>query len=216
MKIKVFINNEFGENCYVAFDESSKEAIIIDPGMVTEKEQQKVGSFVKDNELTIKHILLTHSHVDHVYGCSYCVKEFGLGITGSLEDQLSLPSAHLQAQLFGVTDCGTVPSITTNIGEGDTLQFGNLDIKVIDCPGHSHHGLCFYIPQAKVVFTGDVLFNMSVGRSDFGPKFGGDGAKLIENIKNKLLTLPSDVDVYPGHGPRTAIELEIKRNPYLI
>lgn len=216
MRIKVFINNEFGENCYVAYDETSKEAIIIDPGMRYDDEKQKVGDFVKTNNLIIKHILLTHSHVDHVYGCDCCSKEFNLPISGSLEDQLGLPTPQMQGELFGVGDCGFVPSIEIPLKEGDELAFGNLSIKVIDCPGHSHHGLCYYIPEAKVVFTGDVLFNMSVGRSDFGSQFGGDGAKLIENIKSKLLTLPQDVDIFPGHGPRSAIALEATRNPYLI
>ena len=216
MKIKVFINNEFSENCYIAYDEVSREAVIIDPGMRYEKEKKNVSDFVKTNSLTIKHILLTHYHVDHVFGCEFCTKEFGLGLTGSLEDQLGLPTPKMQSELFGVGDCGFIPSISADLHEGDELSFGNITVKVIDCPGHSHHGFCYYMPEEKILFTGDVLFNMSIGRSDFGEQFGGDGEALVENIKSKLLTLPEDVDVYPGHGPRTAIALEKSRNPFLV
>ena len=215
MEIKAFINNEFSENCYVIYDKSSKEAAIIDPGMRYDQEKQNVASFVKSNSLSIKYILLTHSHVDHIFGSDFCVKEFGIEVYGNLEDQLGLPAPQVQSEMFGVGDSGFVPSITKKLEEGDELTFGNVTVKVIDCPGHSHHGLCFYCPNEKVVFTGDVLFNLSIGRSDFGSKFGGNGERLVTNIKNKLLILPDEVEVYPGHGPKTTIGFEKIHNPFL-
>lgn len=215
MKIQAFRCNEFAENCYVAYDDESLEAFIVDPGMKYENEWQQVFNYVSEHKLNIKYIFVTHYHLDHIFGTGKCVEEFGVELSGSIEDQLGLPSPQIQSQMFGLPFSNTISSITNNIVEGDKLLLGSKIIEVIDCPGHSHHGLCFYVPSAKALFSGDVLFYCSIGRSDFGRQMGGDGMLLVEGITTKLLILPSDVVVYPGHGPITTIEKEIKHNPYI-
>ena len=215
MKVEQFRCNEFVENCYVAFDEETLEAVIIDPGMKYKQEWDSFRSFISDNNLNVKHILLTHYHLDHILGTGLCAKEYNLDLSGNLEDQLGLPTPEMQGQLFGLEFSNSIPGIRINLKEGDSISCGKYKIEVIDCPGHSHHGLCFYIPDAKVLFSGDVLFFCSIGRSDFGRSMGGDGQKLINGIVSKLLTLPADVIVYPGHGPQTSIGKETAYNPYI-
>ena len=215
MKVAQFRCNEFAENCFVAYDEATKDAFIVDPGMKYEKEWQAVKGFVESNGLKIGHIFLTHYHIDHILGTGRCAEAFGIGITGSLEDSLALLIPRMQAAMFGFDyDC-EIAKVSNDVKEGDTLMCGSHRIEVIDCPGHSFHGLCYYLPEDKMLFTGDVLFYDSIGRSDFGHNMGCDGEKLVEGIKTKLMTLPEDVTVFTGHGPKTSIAQEKLINPFI-
>ncbi len=215
MNIKVFVNNPFQENTYVVSDPSSKECVVIDPGMSNEWEWSKVNAYIAEQQLSIKAVWLTHCHVDHEIGTGYLTKEYEVPVAGPLDDFVQLPSAQMQAQLFGVPFDQEVSPITRNINEGELLQLGANEVVVYDVPGHSHHGLCYYFKDEGVLFTGDVLFYGSVGRSDFGPAMGGNHELLIEGIRSKLMSLPPDTQVYPGHGPVTSISFEITRNPYI-
>lgn len=215
MKVQSFRCNEFAENCYIAYDEETLDAVIIDPGMKYDQEWYAVKSFVEDNKLSINHILITHYHIDHILGSGRCVKEFGIELSGSLEEQLNLIIPRMQATLFGFDYECEIARISNDIKEGDSLTVGNHKIEVIDCPGHSFHGLCYYFPDDKLLFTGDVLFFCSIGRSDLGRTMGCDGMKLVEGIKTKLMVLPENVTVYPGHGPQTSIGKESVYNPFI-
>lgn len=215
MKVAQFRCNEFAENCYVAYDEETKDAFIVDPGMKYEQEWNAVRNFVESNGLKVQHLLVTHYHIDHILGTQRCVDEYGVKVTGSLEESLALPEPRLQAIMFGLEyDCN-IAIVKNDVKEGDVLCCGSHKIEVKDCPGHSFHGLCYYLPEDKIVFTGDVLFFCSIGRSDFGPEMGGDGNKLVEGIKTKLLTMPDDVTVFPGHGPKTNIGQEKRCNAFV-
>lgn len=215
MKVVQFRCNEFAENCFIAYDEISLDAIIIDPGMKYAQEWDSVRNFISNNKLAVRHILLTHYHLDHILGTGLCSKEYNIDISGSLEDMLGLPSPVVQARMFGMEYSNSIIGISKNLKEGDVIQCVHHKIQVIDCPGHSHHGLCYYFPEDKILFTGDVLFYCSIGRSDFGEEMGGNGQLLVQGIVTKLLTLPSDVIVYPGHGPQTSIGKESTFNPYI-
>lgn len=215
IQVSSFQCNEFQENTYVFYDDMSREAAIVDPGMKYDREWQRIKDFISDNKLTVKLILVTHYHLDHVIGSDVCTKEYGVGLTGSIEDQLLLPPIKAQGMIFGVNFDRITAPITNPVKEGDKISFGEHTIEIFDCPGHSYHGYCYYIPDAKILFSGDVLFYCSVGRADLGGHMGCSMETLITNVTNKLLNLPPEVTVYPGHGPQTSIDNELKYNPYL-
>lgn len=214
MIIKCFVNNPFQENSFILIDESTRQCVLIDPGMSNQQEWERVKSFIEQEQLTPVEVWLTHAHVDHLMGTGYLADAYGITVAGPLTDWTQLPPAEMQGQLFGVPVNHPVVPITHNIKEGDKLLFGNTEVQVLDVPGHSFHGLCYYVPAEKVLFSGDVLFYCSIGRSDFGPQMGGNGELLVEGIRTKLMSLPSDTQVYPGHGPSTTIQNEITYNPY--
>lgn len=215
MKIEQFVCNAFQENCYVAWDEATMKCAIIDPGMATEFEWAKVRDYIKSNGLKVEHILLTHSHIDHLLGTGFCAKEYGIEVSGSIIDQTHLPSPEKQASLFGIGLRTEPARITQSLHEGFDIKVGNLNVKVLDCPGHSFSGLCYYFASEGVLFTGDVLFQGSVGRSDFGAEMGCNGPQLSQAILHKLFVLPKETYVYPGHGPMTTIGYEYNYNPFV-
>lgn len=224
MKVETFQCNPFQEQCYVIWDETSRRCLVVDPGMCTEWEWGRVHHFLQFNQLMPDAVLITHNHSDHVLGTGYLTKAYpGLPVYGSMEDQNHLPPIQIQNRFFGVDAEVQYSPITNNLIEGDTLSFPfeaadgvtKHPIKVIDCPGHSHHGLCYYFPDDNMLFSGDVLFYCSIGRTDFGQAMGGNGPLLVKSIEEKLMTLPAPTKVYPGHGPMTTIETEANYNPYL-
>ena len=217
MRVKFFCCNPFQELCYVAWDEATRHAMAVDPGMCCDAEWNKVHRFLLDNELTLDGVLITHNHADHIMGTGYITRQYpGVPVYGSMEDQNHLPSVAQQNVMFGIDVEHHYAPISHNLMEGDELSLGNAAegpssvhrIQVLDCPGHSHHGLCYYFVDDQILFSGDVLFAGSVGRSDFGPMMGCNGPLLIDGIRRKLLTLPADVRVYPGHGMNTTIGYE--------
>jgi len=224
MKVETFQFNPFQVDSYVIWDEESRKCLVVDPGMCHDSEWERLHRFLLSKLLTPEAILITHSHTDHVLGTGYLTKHYeGLPVYGSMEDQNHLPSIAFQNSMFGVDVEAHYSPITNNLIEGDSLMFPfeakdgikQHRIEVIDCPGHSHHGLCYYFPDDNMLFSGDVLFYCSIGRTDFGPAFGGNGPLLVNSIINKLMVLPPQTKVYPGHGSMTTIETEANYNPYL-
>lgn len=228
MKASQFVVNAFQENCFVVFDEVSRRCMIVDPGMSKESEFRRVDKYIREMQLSVQHIVFTHFHLDHVMGAGFCVQEYGVGVSGSDDEQRLMPEAYMQGQFFGVACPHEVPKIEHPLYEGDRFVLGyseeeaaqlgvtpGVEFQVIDCPGHSFHGYCYYAPEAKMLFSGDVLFRISVGRSDFGDYMGCNGQLLLSSIATKLFTLPQDVVVYPGHGPKTDIGTELNCNPYV-
>ena len=214
MKVKQFIFNAFQENCYILSDEVTRRCVIIDPGISNAFELKSVTDYIDHEKLTLERVLLTHCHIDHVMGTGFLADAYAVPICGPVDDAERLPDAEQQSRLFGVPIPSKIAPITHNLNEGDRLKIGDSDICVYDIPGHSNHGLCFYLPNEKMLFSGDVLFYGSIGRSDFGPSFGCDGEALVDGIRCKLMSLPPDTTVYPGHGPLTTIGQEIQINPY--
>lgn len=208
--INQFVFNPFQENTYVLFDET-KEAVVIDAGCYSVNEQNALIDFVKENGLKVKYTINTHCHVDHILGIDFIKETFGAESIAHAEDQLLLQSAVKHAMVFGLA-LESTPSIDKTVGHGDTITFGNSALQVIHTPGHSQGGVCFYNAEQKILFSGDTLFSGSIGRTDLP---GGDFDTIIESISQRLLSLPSDVKVYPGHGDSSSIGFEKSNNPFL-
>lgn len=216
MEVRTFTCNPFWENTYVCFDPESRDAALIDPGCADEGEWTPIATFIAAEGLKVRHILLTHGHVDHTLGTAFATRAYGLGVSGSLDEMLRLPDAETQARLFGVPLTARPAAVVHDLRDGDTLIVGDHTIAVIDIPGHSPHGLVYYLPKDGILFTGDVLFEGSVGRSDFGPAFGCDGRALVEGIRTRLFVLPHATLVWPGHGGPTTIGAERANNPFVV
>lgn len=188
----------YAANCYILVDEDTKECAIIDAG----GDADEIESAIEDMNGSPKYLLLTHGHFDHVGGVEEICKKYNIPFYISKTDEEYMEKDN---SVFG-----TLPKASGYLKEGDTIKLGNYEIKVIETPGHTKGGLSFFVDGK--VFTGDTLFQGSVGRTDF---IGGDMSEIISSIKNKLLPLGDDVRVYPGHGASTTIGIEKVRNPYL-
>ena len=212
MKVRTFICNMLHENCYLVYDEVSREAAVIDPGFYWDEEKRKFSEFVQANNLKVKYLLCTHLHFDHIFGNTFIEDTYGLKLCASPEDNDWITNFARSAARFGIPVDSTPRPVDHPLHDDDTLMIGTEELKCIATPGHSAGGMCFYIPSCNILFAGDTLFQSSIGRTDFAD---GNYAQLINSIQKQLLTLPSKTIVYPGHGDPTSIEDEIKHNPYL-
>ena len=204
--------NPFGENMYFLWDEASLEAAVVDPGMMREAERQMVTKFIEDNNLNVKHILLTHLHIDHITGARWLANETGADVCGSVQDAqlgLELPD---QVAHFHINVVVEPLTLDRDLSDGDTIFLGEEAIQVLHVPGHSPGGLAFYMPESSLLISGDTIFNGSVGRTDL---MGGDMAQLINSIREKILPLPDETVIASGHGPTTTVADEKRCNPFL-
>lgn len=210
MKIKRFEFNMFPVNCYVLSDES-REAVIIDAGCYYEEEQQALKKYILDNNLIVKHLINTHLHLDHIFGNAFVEREFGVKPEASQLDEFFLPHTADHCRMFGIPLNEEPVPLGGYIADGDTIHFGNSELRAILLPGHSPGGLAFYCEQSGILFSGDVLFQGSIGRADLE---GGDFATLRNSILKRLFVLPDNTIVYPGHGNSTTIGNEKMDNPF--
>jgi hydroxyacylglutathione hydrolase len=194
-------------NCSIIGDETSHEAMVIDPG----DEIQSILALVSKHNLQVKQIVITHAHIDHVGGAMKLRAATGAPILLNQNDYELLKMLDLQAQWVGMRPPGKV-EIDQNIGQADTLKAGSLAANVILTPGHTEGSICLYFPAEKKVIAGDTLFAGSIGRTDLP---GGSFEKIIDSLHEKLLALPDDTVVVPGHGPLTTIGEERENNPFL-
>lgn len=213
MQIKRFEFNPFGECTYILYDEPSKEAAIIDPGMMDATECEHIDAFVKAQSLKIKYLISTHMHIDHVAGVDYLKNLYGIGLSASPADAFLSERIGEQAKMFGLrTNISDSIDIDIPLHDGDIIFLGKEPVEIIAVPGHSPGGIALYSPNGRLVITGDALFQGSIGRTDLP---GGDYATLINSIRKRLMTLPDSTVVYPGHGPKTTIGIEKELNPYV-
>ena len=204
--------NPFGENMYILWDEASLEAAIVDPGMMRDGEREMLSRFITDKKLTVKHVLLTHLHLDHATGARWLADQTGADVCASALDAPLGQDLKRQVEEFGLNiECEPL-TIDRNLAEGDTLTLGNEIIQVLHVPGHSPGGLAFYLPQSALLIAGDTIFNGSVGRTDL---MGGDMAQLLNSIREKILPLPDETVIASGHGPTTTVADEKRHNPFL-
>jgi len=204
--------NPFGENMYILWDEASRDAVVVDPGMMREAEREMVTKFIEDQILNVIHILLTHLHIDHITSARWLADKTGADVCAcALDAQLGreLPDQVAQFHLKIESEPLDIDHI---LSDGDVLPLGEESIQVMHVPGHSPGGLAFYLPQSGLLISGDTIFNGSVGRTDL---WGGDMAQLINSIREKILPLPDETVIASGHGPTTTIADEKRCNPFL-
>lgn len=214
LKIKQFIFNPFGESTYVVSDEDSGQAIVVDPGMTDAHEQERLDAYIADNSLTVTGVVNTHMHLDHCFGDNYVRDRYGAKIHAHPADAPLGRSIGTQARRFGMilpADAAYV-AIDVPLHDGDTITLGNDELQVLHVPGHSPGGIALYSPTGRFLLAGDSLFAGSIGRTDLE---GGDMDTLVNAVRDKLLTLPADTLVLPGHGPSTTIARELASNPFL-
>ncbi|HMG09695.1 MAG TPA: MBL fold metallo-hydrolase [Mucilaginibacter sp.] len=209
-KVKPFVNNPYQENTYLLYDETG-ECVIIDPGMYTATEQNVVVNFIKENNLKPVLLLNTHCHIDHVLGNKFVFDKYGLKPKFHIGESEVLAAVVAYAPQMGIRyEVSPLPD--EYLPETGSIQFGNTTLNLIFAPGHSPAHLCFYDKTANILIGGDVLFRLSIGRTDLP---GGNFSQLIDNITTKLFALPDNCTVYPGHGPETTIGYEKQNNPFL-
>lgn len=212
MKATKFTVNPFDENTYIAWDETTRHAIIIDPGMMQDHERNVVTKFIEDNQLVMQQVLLTHLHIDHVTSARWMANRYGITVAASQMDADYAQALPAQAEHFRLRISVDALTIDQPLTDGDTIMLGDETIYVLAMPGHSRGGLAFYAPDSALVFTGDSIFEGSIGRTDLP---GGDYGTLIKSIREKILTLPPDTMLIPGHGPTTTVANERDYNPFL-
>lgn len=204
--------NPFEENVLILVDEDTKDAIVIDPGMLYPEELQKFDEVIREEGLHLTQIVNTHQHLDHIFGANAVKDKYGIPLAASPSDDTFGQSVATHAARFGIK-AGAKPVVRDiALADGDTITVGKSTLHVLAVPGHTPGGLAFYCPEQKFIITGDSLFRGSIGRTDLG----GDQATLVSSIRSKLLTLPDDTTVIPGHGPTTTIGAEKRHNPYIV
>lgn len=210
LNVHSFVFNAFRENTYIVYDENGLCAIF-DPGMSNHEEETAFASFVEQNSLKPIALYNTHCHIDHVLGNHFIFEKYGL-IPQFHEGEVPvLVAVQNMAPMYGFR-YETSPIPETFLKEDQTIEIGKHTLRLLFVPGHSPAHLCFYSASDGFVIGGDVLFRNSIGRTDLP---GGNHQQLLENIQQKMYTLPDETVVYPGHGSSTAIGFEKETNPFV-
>ncbi len=207
MKLDTVVVGPFQVNCYLYWDETVAEGVIIDPG----DDARRIFAAVERAKFAPRAVLLTHGHGDHIAAVDAVMKEYDipLYVGAGEEDLLKNPSANV-SDLIGHPIVAPPPDIT--LKDNDLVQEGPVVLRVLATPGHSPGGVCYLDEKAGILFTGDTLFWGSIGRTDFP---GCSHEQLIRSIETKIMTLPDSVICYPGHGPKTSVGGERVNNPFL-
>jgi hydroxyacylglutathione hydrolase len=195
-------------NCSIIGDEQSHEAMVIDPG----DEIEQVLALIKKHHLQVKQIVITHAHIDHVGGAMKLRAATGAPILLNQNDYALLKMLDVQAAWLGMRNPGKV-EIDQTIGSGDLVRAGSIQAQVLHTPGHTEGSICLYFPAEKTLIAGDTLFAGSIGRTDLP---GGSYEKIMHSLHDRVLALPDETAVLPGHGEMTTIGEEREGNPFLV
>lgn len=208
MKFSVVPVTAFQQNCTIAWCEQTCKAAVIDPG----GDISQITKVLEQNGLTLEKILLTHGHIDHAGGTAELAAQFGVPIEGPHRgDSFWIEQLAQQSQMFGFPQVESFEP-TRWLEDGDTVLVGNSVLQVLHCPGHTPGHVVFYDAESNVAQVGDVLFQGSIGRTDFP---GGNHDELLHSITEKLFALGDDVRFIPGHGPQSTLGHERKTNPFV-
>ncbi|MBQ9202036.1 MAG: MBL fold metallo-hydrolase [Bacteroidales bacterium] len=211
MNIEVFTFNPIQENTYLLSDDRGR-ALIIDPGNSTATEDRCLQQAIDSAGLKLECIVCTHLHFDHIMGINFLQEKYHCDFYAHRQEEYWLRNISGMAAAFGVDVATRQLRLEKTLKDGDEIQIGDMRLEVLGTPGHSAGGLCFYAPAQQALFCGDSLFAGSIGRTDLP---GGDLGTLISSIHDKLLCLPDETVIYPGHGPDSSIGQEKRMNPYL-
>ncbi|MGN0291621.1 MAG: MBL fold metallo-hydrolase [Lachnospiraceae bacterium] len=206
LAVKHMIVGAVATNCYLAMNTKTKEALIIDPG----DSAKRIAEIIKEEGVTPVAVLLTHGHFDHAMAAEELAGEFQIPIYAHEKEQETLETPRIN--LSGMIGQSLIFHADNYVKDGDVLNLAGFEIKVLHTPGHTLGGVCYYLEKEKVLFSGDTLFCQSVGRTDFPT---GSSSTLIRSIKEKLMPLADDINVYTGHEDMTTIGMERKYNPFL-
>ena len=211
--IKQFTFNHFEVNCYLIVDEATKQCAIVDPACEASFEDAQLTQYIAQEQLQVTHILLTHAHVDHIAGLRQVCEHYRLPVTMHAEGRKLLKQAEAYGSVMGFAVDNMGDLEVAEIADGEIIHVGSIDIECRYVPGHCPGSMCYVVPTDKAVITGDALFHFSIGRTDLP---GGDYPTLIEKLKSRVLTLPEDYHVLPGHGIASQIGKEKKYNSFLV
>lgn len=211
MTTKTFTVNPFSMNCYIYWDENTKEGVIIDPGAYEDFEKNEILNYIRSNGINIKLILLTHGHIDHIMGNKWAIDTFGVPVLMHKDDLPLIDRAMDQAAMFGV-QFPKPPAPDKFIDESDVIEVSGNEFKIIHTPGHSPGSVCFVDEKEKIIFGGDTVFRGSIGRTDL---WMGDIDILLDSINSKIMIYPEDFVIYPGHMDATTVGEEKAANPFL-
>jgi len=201
----------FSENTFVIWDDESKECAIVDPGCSDVNEENELADFISEKKLSVKYLINTHCHIDHILGCEFVKQKYNPVYYAPELDVPLIENAKMQAEMVGMDfSISILPD--KYLTEEEELIIGKSKLKFLFTPGHTPGEFCIYIPEIKACITGDVLFYDSIGRTDL---WGGNYDTLIKSINEKLLTLPDETVIFPGHGEQSTIGRERKFNPFL-
>lgn len=209
--VKAFTFSPFQENTYIVIDDETQKAAVIDPGCYDQAEKETLSAFIDSRQLTVTHLLQTHSHLDHVFGSAYVKRKYGVKMYLHELDMVIFNDVPKRMEMYGLR--GYDPTeVDVYLREGDKIAVGNITLDVLHTPGHAPGHVVFVNHKDRYVIGGDVLFKGSIGRTDF-PYC--DHQALLNSIRTKLYTLPDDYTVYAGHMDPTTIGREKKSNPFI-
>lgn len=205
IEIKSMTLGMVATNCYLIINKETKGALLIDPA----DNALRISNVIEENVCTLKAILLTHGHFDHIMALNELKKRYNVPVYAHEEEEDVLKQSSLNMS-------GMIGQIYTTqadiyVKDGEHLKLAGLDIIVLHTPGHTKGGVCYYLPEEKVLMSGDTLFHCSIGRTDFPT---GSMSQLVRSVKEQLFVLPDDVQVYPGHDSVTSIGYEKQYNPF--
>jgi hydroxyacylglutathione hydrolase len=204
---KIFPVGPLQCNCSIVGDEQTHEAMVIDPG----DQIEGILEILRQEGLTLKQIVITHAHIDHVGGATKLKAATGAPILMNQNDYALLKMLDMQAAWIGMRPPGEV-EVDEAVSHGRVLKIGEISSSVIHTPGHTEGSICLYFPKEKKLIAGDTLFAGSIGRTDLP---GGSMDKIMRSLHTQVLALPDETEVVPGHGPVTTIEEERETNPFL-
>jgi glyoxylase-like metal-dependent hydrolase (beta-lactamase superfamily II) len=212
LNIKTFAFNLLQENTYVVSDDTL-DCVIIDCGAYYDDERKALTDYISSQGLKPRHLLATHGHWDHNLGNDTIYKTYGLKVEAAKEDDFIITDIPRNFQsIIGAPLRRQYPAVGRFFGPDETIRFGHHSLQVLKTPGHSPGSVVFYCAEEHIAFTGDTLFRMSVGRTDFE---GGSYEALMNSLANVLAKLPSETVILRGHGPQSTIADELRYNPYL-
>lgn len=206
-KIDSRILGMVGTNCYLLCNMGIKECVLIDPA----DSQDEISRMIDESGCSLKGILLTHGHFDHIMAADAVRDKYGVKVYASCDEKNTLEQPHINlGEAYGLK-----LSVKADVWhkDGEILKLAGFDIEALHTPGHTEGGSCYYIREIGVLFSGDTLFCGSVGRTDFP---GGSMSEIVRSIKEKVMVLPDDTKVYPGHGEGTSVGYERENNPFLV
>lgn len=205
MNITVLNVGPIQTNCYIVTEDGNANCVVIDPG----EEAEKIAGYIREKGWNCEAILLTHGHFDHITGVAPLAAATRAKVCAyEQERELMMDPEQNGCRMMGY-EVALEPEIL--LKDGQTVVFAGIEFKVIHTPGHTSGGCCYYVEKENTLFAGDTIFMESVGRTDFPT---GNSGQLLESIRKKVLTLPDEVRIYPGHGPETSVGYEKQNNPY--